>query len=276
MVYKLPDILESLAYNILIRDSVGSIGAGIPPVPFGAVNTTIKCFRHALSLDERRDRFKGNVWESYISSQRPADGGRLEPTGSKRRELDLSTAHSQKEKPTDIKEVWFAGCHSGSFLAARLTHNQGLIAAVWHKDVGGGAVPHSTAHTLARISLRWMIRECFRAQTGIMFVAGALKELGMDPASLYPKVLPRPPPLPVEELAVGRVPHSEKFHRGESKAVHMSSEEEEELYDALASIYDQLVLEPLWWLLEILPRRRQRWVKNQGFVRKFECVDSLD
>ncbi|KAI0640161.1 hypothetical protein C8Q77DRAFT_1044697 [Trametes polyzona] len=66
---------------------------------------------------------------------------------------------------TDVKEVWFAGCHC---------------------DVGGGSVPDSTRHSLARIPLRWMIRECFRTGTGIRFHGELLKDIGLDPATLWP------------------------------------------------------------------------------------------
>ncbi|KAH9854309.1 hypothetical protein C2E23DRAFT_775632 [Lenzites betulinus] len=66
---------------------------------------------------------------------------------------------------TDVKEVWFAGCHC---------------------DVGGGSVPDETRHSLARIPLRWMIRECFRTRTGIRFHGELLKDIGLDPATLWP------------------------------------------------------------------------------------------
>ncbi|KAI0756454.1 hypothetical protein C8Q80DRAFT_1128679 [Daedaleopsis nitida] len=66
---------------------------------------------------------------------------------------------------TDVKEVWFAGCHC---------------------DVGGGSVLDTEKHSLARIPLRWMIRECFRTNTGIRFHAELLKEIGLDPATLWP------------------------------------------------------------------------------------------
>jgi len=71
---------------------------------------------------------------------------------------------NQINKKTGLKtnalEVWFAGAHC---------------------DVGGGAVPNHTRHSLARIPLRWMIRECFRCQTGIIFDAKMLRdEAGMD------------------------------------------------------------------------------------------------
>lgn len=106
------------------RDSVGSIGVGIPPIPFDSKNTTIKYFRHALSLDERRCRFKANVWMQYeVDSKEDSPGhtrtDRRKATGAIKDELINGIEHSTKEHkhhPTDIKEVWFSGCHSGSFL----------------------------------------------------------------------------------------------------------------------------------------------------------------
>ena len=74
---------------------------------------------------------------------------------------------------TDAKEVWFAGCHS---------------------DVGGGSVANRTRHSLARIPLRWMIRECFACNTGIIFDAGILRDvMGLNVDDLYPVYKPRDP-----------------------------------------------------------------------------------
>ena len=42
-------------------------------------------------------------------------------------------------------------------------------------DVGGGSVKNGQPHALARIPLRWMIRECFRCHTGIIFDAVLLQ-----------------------------------------------------------------------------------------------------
>jgi hypothetical protein len=55
-------------------------------------------------------------------------------------------------------------------------------------------VKNGIRHSLARIPLRWMIRECFKAHTGIIFDAHMLKhELGLDIESLHeaPKPLLR-------------------------------------------------------------------------------------
>ena len=44
-----------------------------------------------------------------------------------------------------------------------------LLMCFLRVDTGGGSVRNGTRHTLARIPLRWMIRQCFLANTGIQF-----------------------------------------------------------------------------------------------------------
>ena len=65
-----------------------------------------------------------------------------------------------------------------------------------HLDVGGGSVPNGEHFALACIPLQWMIRECFNANTGIIFDSHMLKyELRMDMEEPGPtqKALPLPP-----------------------------------------------------------------------------------
>ena len=50
-------------------------------------------------------------------------------------------------------------------------------------------------HNLARIPLRWMIRQCFLANTGIRFHTELFKNVGLDPAMLHPRVQAPPEPL---------------------------------------------------------------------------------
>jgi hypothetical protein len=89
------------------------------------------------------------------------------------KEDDLEQQYDDGERwETNVREVWFAGCHC---------------------DVGGGSVKNGTRHSLARIPLRWMIRQTFLAGTGIQFHRSLLPTIGMDPAHLYPFVLERKP-----------------------------------------------------------------------------------
>ncbi|KAJ7245358.1 hypothetical protein B0H12DRAFT_1127613 [Mycena haematopus] len=299
-----------------VWDTVDSVGLIPKRLPFTTSNTIVRTFRHAVSLDERRAKFKANLW-NFPSDAEKKLGTHTPPPGTPTfihtspprhaftspspkmpthfRNLTHSDDDDEKEqtefeaafvkrhrktRPTDILEVWFAGCHT---------------------DVGGGSVPNDTRHSLARIPLRWMIRECFKADTGIMFDAQRLQELGLDPATLCPFVLPRPPPLPVGSadkiesipprkgwlrrvFSRNRKKESDDFpvspeleNISLEKPAH-GMEEEEDLRDALQPIYDQLALKPLWWILEVIPltfryqRRDDQWISeiraNLGRPRK--------
>ncbi len=86
-------------------------------------------------------------------------------------------------------------------------------------------------HSLARISLRWMVRECVRTNTGIRFCNELLEDIGLDPETFYSRA--------EADIALAR-----------PLAVH-SAEDVEEIKDALCTIYDELALRPLWWIVEV-------------------------
>jgi hypothetical protein len=145
-----------------------------------------------------------------------------------------------------------------------------------------------------------MIRECFKANTGILFNVNGLRELGLDPLTLYPFVTPRPPPIPVGNAIFQEPPKQSLswFQRilsiftrkpitgslpditslpvvavNKAKApevVPVGTEEEEDLKDVLSPIYDQLTLRAAWWILEIIPlklryqRGDSKWVSYIG------------
>lgn len=114
-----------------------------------------------------------------------------------------------------------------------------------------------------------MIRECFKTETGIMFNSEALRVSGLDPASLYPHVLPRPPPLSVtsehtiQPILSTKVKKSQPSPDVENLAQLTKLEEEHELLDALSPIYDQLSIKRGWWVLELLPVK-QRFQKSNN------------
>jgi uncharacterized protein (DUF2235 family) len=83
-------------------DTVSSVGWAWDPVvlPGTATNPSVSIVRHAVAIDERRAFFRQNLW-------------------------------NENQAEIDLKQVWFAGCHS---------------------DIGG-------ANSLAKISLEWMLVE---------------------------------------------------------------------------------------------------------------------
>jgi hypothetical protein len=312
-----------------VWDTVQSVGIIERRLPFTTSNTAVRTFRHAVALDEHRVKFKANLWnrpnaaevvlgeELKHKKEKKKNGGYWNlgssmtssfydsasavvaevegPNKPKLKELERRF-EKPRDKPTDIEEVWFTGCHC---------------------DVGGGAVEDDTEHALARIPLRWMIRECFKTNTGIMFDVDGLREIGLDPARLYPEVLPRPPPLPVSGARIARIPKKGAptappppaasaaastaspvhYADGEGSAspaaappplravpaadgssssptaaaglLPVGLEEEEELHDALSPVYDQLSLAPWWWLLELLPLKRRFQRSDDSWVNEY-------
>ncbi|KAH8108020.1 hypothetical protein BXZ70DRAFT_29652 [Cristinia sonorae] len=271
-----------------VWDTVGSVGLTSRRLPFVSSNSAIRYFRHAVSLDERRAKFKANLYnrpteeEDKLGVQpgeMPKSGGAtpslvtlVKKWQSRKSETQVEEEEQAREESrfsrqdyntlhTDVREVWFAGTHG---------------------DVGGGCVPNDTRHNLARIPLRWMVRECFKTNTGIRFHASLLRKIGLDPESLYPIVKDRPPPLfaPITD-ATSRKPTHTRTDTGISVKTLVDknlSEEEEDLQDALCPIFDQLKLSKAWWILEVLPlvQRYQRedndqWVEapviNRGHGR---------
>jgi hypothetical protein len=63
-------LISSLPFSFLtlilflLRDTVHSVGLIPRTLPFATSNTIVRTFRHALSLDERRARFKANLWNN--------------------------------------------------------------------------------------------------------------------------------------------------------------------------------------------------------------------
>ncbi|KAK7034622.1 hypothetical protein VNI00_012263 [Paramarasmius palmivorus] len=264
-----------------VWDTVDSVGLIPRRLPLTGANDIIRTFRHALALDEHRAKFKANHFHRNakedeeealhnhlhvdssirLKQKKNRKGKGLKGLSKEEKGLTLQALkqkYSKKRRTeTDIKEVWFAGCHC---------------------DVGGGSVRNEVKPNLARIPLRWMIRECFAANSGIMFHTKGLEDLGMDVDCLYPIVQPRPaertvdpcdhcvrvdPPKPALSVfsrmfswifrgnGYDQVPNG-KHHHADSDMADLE-EEDLELGDALSPAYDQLDISWFWWILEYLP-----------------------
>ena len=123
------------------RDTVDSVGIIPRRLPFTTSNTIVRTFRHAVSLDERRAKFKANLWNRPTSEESKlgtdtmvVPGGPIhdskvirnnvgnenktpgEKSKKKERE-DLRDKHlntlerlysQSSDRLTDVLEVWFA------------------------------------------------------------------------------------------------------------------------------------------------------------------------
>jgi len=123
---------------------------------------------------------------------------------------------------------------------------------------------NGTKPNLAHIPLRWMIRQCFKRETGMMFLKAKLEGFHLNPDSLYPVVQPRPVPVEPKIPKIqppGRLgpidtvkswfnylnPFGSREPKQESPP-KPRNEEEADSIDALAPIYDMLDIKPQMWL----------------------------
>jgi hypothetical protein len=96
-------------------------------------------------------------------------------------------------------------------------------------DVGGGMTAEQVR--LSRVSLAWMIKECQKTNSGILFDNEAIRGLGIDPETF--KLLPGA----AAGTAVSFDPNDDKTQWGYWGA----------------KMFDQLIAAPAWWLLEVIP-----------------------
>lgn len=268
-----------------VWDTVSSVGIIPKRLPFTTANNNIRYFRHAISLDEHRVRFKPNLWTRPTEEHKKCGVKHEHMPRSIRRHLPKRQEHDSKGSPdseatkgsnhhhesqdemerrfttidlepiseTNVEEVWFAGCHC---------------------DVGGGSVKNGTRNSLARIPLRWMIRQLFKLEVGIIFHRNMFAKIGMDPKMLYPVSVaqrPRPPPLyqspkapsppgsPYSTMKALVLPPPQIVTDDPTMIVYSDggkfvNEELEDLADATSPMYDQLRLARVWWILEVIPQ----------------------
>ncbi len=106
----------------LLRDTVGSVGVFPCWLPFTTSNVHVKHFHHTLALDKHWVRFLPAFWHRTSSAQhklglqrgempRSLSMGHVKSLG----ELESEYDQVHVDTLTDVEEVWFAGCHCGSY-----------------------------------------------------------------------------------------------------------------------------------------------------------------
>jgi hypothetical protein len=138
-------------------------------------------------------------------------------------------------------------------------------------DVGGGSVLNETRNSLARISLRWMIHECFRTETGIQFRPESLEALGMEPVGTHHSSREKLSQSPWGAGDVRAREDTSAMHHSltSAEAPAFATRDEEERADALSPMHDQLEMVKAWWILEWLPLRHRRQYEGLGTPRHY-------
>ncbi|KAG8916629.1 hypothetical protein FRC01_002954 [Tulasnella sp. 417] len=256
-------------------DTVSSVGLITSRhLPLSASNFGVKTVRHALALDERRSAFRHNSWygtpkkdiaeeeggqpsqsspplKGKVPSDWPYSSYQLPPSPQNTNAVD---AESQSES-TDVKEVWFAGCHS---------------------DVGGGHDDLDASNTISDPSLSWMINQILVSGVLIRFSTEALNKLqGFNHVPGNP--LPTPPKDNDPNPSIRRMSSNSNLQSVEQREVGLN---------ATSRIHDELKSSWFWWALEGLPswtssfdRTEKKWKERYAFTwgsgRKIWEVDVL-
>ena len=96
-------------------------------MPFTGTNNAILYTRHALSLDERRVKFRPFFWKirgggrdaGALGHNRDDSDDTLDTTGGEESFVEArdyeARVNSENGSETDVKEVFFAGAHCGTF-----------------------------------------------------------------------------------------------------------------------------------------------------------------
>lgn len=299
-------------YFLGLWDCVASVGLIPRKLPFSKSPTnSIHYFRHAMALDEHRAKFKVCQWlhqdpdltPEELERRRSVDDtpmGQLKRTGifdcfRPRDENGNKISRGQKTAQQQALEAKFEAQEEANRRRKKVNTDS---LEVWfmgaHADVGGGSAKNEDRHMLARIPLRWMIRQCFECNTGILFKTERLAEHGLDVHSLYPVYEARtrpttvPPPALMNKYEQGILapirrrstflrlgPAAETIQDApteEDLSYILPSEADEDYFDSRAEPHDQLKDSRGWWILEFWPvkvrvlgKDGDQWVKKVRF-----------
>ncbi|KAK4978436.1 hypothetical protein LTR66_004462 [Elasticomyces elasticus] len=240
----------------------------LEPERAGQANRALRGLRSTFST-EQSNGLASKASRRTSTSPEPVKNGKNDNIGKTESGYEERVALDGSGTGTDFLEVWFVGCHAG---------------------VGGGAVANEERHMLSRIPLRWMIRQCFECDTGILFRTAALTDKGLDVYKLWPiynslqKPVVGPSPMKMEKYESGCLaPISSRStalkiassKKGENNNTKFSDDEEtilptrvwipeqfEDYFDAMAPINDMLVQAKGWWILEFWPIKVRIQKKN--------------
>jgi len=238
-----------------VWDTVASVGViSGRTLPFVSSNDTIKWFRQALSLDERRAKFRPNLYH------RPAVTPKSQTPPSARKSITRAfTSPKVRDTPNDIHynnpndqdltktsesdtnrrvlEMWFAGCHS---------------------DVGGGHVKDTEQHSLSNIPLQWMVLEVLKTRCPILFDTTALKEWSIlaelsKPAPDSALTRETPDSTLYTSQVTPTSPETYDMPKAALGSAVMPESLNADALDAVQDIGDPLKRSVFWWVIEIIP-----------------------
>ncbi|KAL0060019.1 hypothetical protein AAF712_013198 [Marasmius tenuissimus] len=204
-----------------VWDTVSSVGViTTRSLPFTDSNTAVKTFRHAVAIDERRTRFRANLFHRSTGTGDDMNVGSL-PKKLKGRLL--SGLSRKKQKEADIVSA------SSSVPKEDDEPNTNVLVV-----------------TATSAVAPWMVREVIKSQCGVLFRDDALAKLSI-------------PRIEVPSAHAGRTTKAPLPVQVAPAELDETQMREMDKPDALTPVHDRLSLgkdgEVLWWVLEVIPMR---------------------
>lgn len=227
-------------------DSVNSVGLVVDKLfPFTTTTYNVKHVRHALSIDERRAKFKQLMIQSYSDLENVS----VENSDASSLGLIVTAASNL------LRKVFQPGLKNTK---PSLRHSDDIVEMFFpgdHSDCGGGWIIDDEGVCLSDISLRWMLLEAIVA--GVKFKTGAINKFdSQNPVlpsllSHHHDLLSVEPPKSFVNDKVAGVP-TEPLDRYEGRG-------EQSIFASLG-----------WWAVELLPIQMKYEDENGEWKRGFE------
>lgn len=223
-------------------DTVNSVGLLRDRMfPYTSKSNRVNHVRHAISVDERRGKFKQVMFQPFRYFPNLTDLDYQDFDCDNDPTLHASSRHGfteffsnifgkplSKKEPNcncnDIKEVWFPGNHG---------------------DVGGGWLDEDTNQNLSNLPLRWMISQSIKF--GLIFKQGSIKEFDIKFPNLDAFLAYNH-----DCLKYGKCSpvHDRNINRSVSLATNLPTKP---IYGNANSANSSIFEVMFWWLIELLP-----------------------
>lgn len=227
-----------------VWDSINSVGLLIDRLfPYASRPSNVHHVRHAVSIDERRAKFKPQL---FVTNE-----------NSSQQDLGCSTCNSTVSAPTLLRsiisftEIFLIRIRRNNRRNRKVPKSPEDIVEMFfpgdHADLGGGWLTHN-GQLLSNVSMRWMLSQAVKF--GVLFKTGSIHEFDEK----YPSSLSL---LAFHHDCLAIKPLSPDLH-----ALRVSSESQgmENSYLPKTPVsrfngrgYTLLIGTLFWWLLEFLP-----------------------
>ncbi|KAG8958743.1 hypothetical protein FRC00_002339 [Tulasnella sp. 408] len=252
-----------------VWDTVSAVGVLWPRhLPFSSANTTIKTFRHALSLDERRARFQPNLWHREAEDEAAARRDPEHASLGRHFHPVAEVVDEVRSFKTDVQEAECRG-KANEKAHREADEKEGGATDAPHAEQGspsGSSAPSSSRGSQDSAPRHSHEREGTLVERTRTRDSTDIHKPGTEVLAPKRTFAKRFKALTTRRKDRRLDPLKGKNHPRDATdnvTVAGESDEERRRHDVLSPVHDELKRMPLWWLLEVLPMIKA-WQNERG------------